>query len=474
MIRTTLLTILAAVVLLLLTIVVGVLVGTAPPQPLPVAAQGGIISNVSVVEPGIGIRSNQTIVVAGNTISEVRPATPEERAGGGGYVMPGLIDMHVHHPGIADSLTAYFNVLYLAHGVTTIRDTGQINEDAAVTYAALEAGEIAGPSVVTCGPILDGPGTVWEQAVLLNENNVAAEVERVAQTGASCIKTYGHLSLPLIRQAQAAAAAHGLKVVSHIPVGVSIDDMPTDDAQHLIGVAAPVGDHPNPMADGWRLFDDARVQHVAEVSLNKNMAHTPTLVFLDSNARRLRHAALAEEFPVHLMPPIFVDLFWLPGQTIRLGGERTEETQQLLEDAFQAGLDATGKLHAAGVKIHAGTDMGNPFSVPGASLVQELRYFQRAGLSIEDALAAATLVPGDFLGGGQARIESGAPADLIQLTDNPLEGLDALDSIEVVVADGRFYPRATLDEAVDRYQSHFNNFVWADLLPVMLAPLMGD
>jgi imidazolonepropionase-like amidohydrolase len=141
----------------------------------------------------------------------------------------------------------------------------------------------------------------------------------------------------------------------------------------------------------------------------------------------------------------------------------------VLADAGERGMRLVQRLHAAGVPVFAGSDTQNPFVVPGASLLRELRLLEQAGLTPEQALAAATTLPGAFLRlPGLGRLEPGAPADLLVLRRDPTQSLDALDSLEAVIADGRLYTRAELDAQLARYREHAEGAVY-DALSVVLV-----
>jgi len=118
-------------------------------------------------------------------------------------------------------------------------------------------------------------------------------------------------------------------------------------------------------------------------------------------------------------------------------------------------------LFRAGVRIHAGTDVGNPFLVPGASLHEELRHLVGAGLTPEEAWLTATRLPGEFLREpGLGTVAAGAPADLLLFREDPTRDLAALATLEAVVAGGRLYSRETLDEALEASQRRYRGWLY--------------
>jgi imidazolonepropionase-like amidohydrolase len=125
---------------------------------------------------------------------------------------------------------------------------------------------------------------------------------------------------------------------------------------------------------------------------------------------------------------------------------------------------AVGELHAAGVPVLAGSDAGNPFVVPGASLEAELGHLVDAGLSPEEAWLAATRRAATALGRpALGRLALGAPADLLVFRDDPTRDLAALATLEAVVADGRLYPKEALDAALARQRADFDGPLRATL-----------
>jgi imidazolonepropionase-like amidohydrolase len=133
--------------------------------------------------------------------------------------------------------------------------------------------------------------------------------------------------------------------------------------------------------------------------------------------------------------------------------------------------EAVRRLHEAGVPIHAGTDVMNPFVVPGASLHEEIRNLAAAGFTAEEALASATIVPGGFLDPAmRGGVQVGAPADLAIFRRDPTRDLADLTTLEAVVADGRLYPRSALDGTLARSKAEFDGPL-ADRVGMLLARL---
>jgi imidazolonepropionase-like amidohydrolase len=111
-------------------------------------------------------------------------------------------------------------------------------------------------------------------------------------------------------------------------------------------------------------------------------------------------------------------------------------------------FDRTGDLNKAGVKLLAGTDTPEAFVFPGFSLHEELELLVRSGLSPLEALRAATYNPAEYLGAldSLGTVGRGKVADLVLLDANPLLDIRNTRRISSVIANGRVFDRARLNE----------------------------
>ena len=114
------------------------------------------ITDVSIVNPNQARQHERTLVIENGRIVSI---AAEHRDGpySGMYVLPGLIDMHSHFTSpLSVGTREIASLLHLAHGVTTIRDTGAVGSDTADIRRRIEAGEFPGPRMFICGPAIDG------------------------------------------------------------------------------------------------------------------------------------------------------------------------------------------------------------------------------------------------------------------------------------------------------------------------------
>jgi imidazolonepropionase-like amidohydrolase len=106
-------------------------------------------------------------------------------------------------------------------------------------------------------------------------------------------------------------------------------------------------------------------------------------------------------------------------------------------------------MHKAGIPFLAGTDTPpGVYIFPGFSLHEELQRLVAAGFTQTEALQTATLNPAKFLGRENelGTIEKGKLAEMVLLDANPLDDIGNTQKIAGVVANGRYYSRADLDQ----------------------------
>jgi hypothetical protein len=445
-----------------------------PPEPLGVPAQGIKLSGVTVINPGIGRHAQQTVVVEGAGIKSVANSASADSGGpyAGMYVLPGLIDMHVHTPPPRSADYQYFFLMYLRYGVITIRDTG--NDGWLLkARAQLLNGEMAGPRAFTCGPIIDGDPPIWPfSRVVRNAGEADKVVDDLANQGADFIKVYERLTPEALWEIEAEAHRRHLRVVGHVPELVRFEDAHIDDVQHLTGTTDVPRkiflDFPEVVvagAKGWHDMDDRRMAFVVKTSLDQHIAHTPTLVVLDRISRRDFDAQRNEPI-VLLMPRWYREVSW---QRSRVGFSR-EDLAAL--ETFGSPLPKmkllVRRMHEAGVTLHVGTDTINPFVVPGASLHEEMRNFLDCGFTPEQVWAAATRENGAALMKNLGVVKSGAPADLLVFKQDPTKDLSKLDDLEAVVTNGRLYTRADLENALARYRAKFSSPMYERVMTTLI------
>jgi cytosine/adenosine deaminase-related metal-dependent hydrolase len=437
--------------------------GLAGPEPLAASPRSDVIlEDVVLVEPGVGRRAHRRIVVENGGIARVTGTKLRGGRWSGTFVLPGLVDHHVHFPPLyMPGQVELFSFLFLRHGVTGVRSLGDVVPGSSLRARAGEReGRFAGPRVATCGRFVDGDPPLFANAVVTRSPEEArAVVEALAAEGYDCIKVYNQLDAATLAAVRDAAGTRGLPVVGHVPFRVPFEEARLDDSQHLLGFV-PLDGPPGfpPEAEGWLTLSDERIDAIVESVLADLAAMTPTLAPIDRMPRARELLADARD-PVHLLlPPWYAHGLWALDRMNPAGRMSSEEVARVAT-VLERQQYVIRRLHEAGVRLRTGTDTLAPMVVPGAALHHELRLLTRAGLSPEEVLALATGSASEVFDlPGLGTLRQGTPADFVIYRDDPTRDLAALDSILAVVQDGRFYERAALDEQQARYRASFDGF----------------
>lgn len=405
---------------------------------------------------------DQTVLVRGERIAALGPREAVEVPAGalridgaGRWLMPGLADLHVH--------LEYFDdpdllTLFLAHGVTTVR-----NMDGRPYLLdwrdRVEAGELAGPTLVTAGPLLDGdPPLLPDNTVVKDAAEASAAVVAQAEAGYDFVKVYTNLSPEAWAAIVEAAEDRGLAVAGHVPREVGIDRVLGSgqaSIEHLDGYDDLIEADDSPFRDRWhwsKLYlampaEAGKIRRAAERTAAAGVWSVPTLVEKEKIAPLEEMVGWLDRPEMRTLPPAAREAWdprtWDPRRA-RLLEDMDAETRETLARGRRNRLALVRALHEAGAGLLVGTDTPQPFVIPGLAVLEEIRLLIEAGLPPEAALAAATREAGRFLGGGFGTVEPGRRADLLLLRGNPLEDPAALERPAGVLARGRWHPEAEL------------------------------
>lgn len=369
----------------------------------------------------------------------------------GQFLIPGLWDMHVHTLAWEWQAEVFFP-LFLANGVTGVRDMGGRLELLHRWREEVRAGRLLGPTLVGPGPIVDGPQPVDPEFSLAVADGEQARsgVRKLKTLGADFIKVYTLLPPEAYFALADEARKQGIPFAGHVPAGVSATQA-SDAGQKSIEHLTPFSGTDRPDFSCGQPDSSAKANECADVFaryVRNSTWQVPTLVTRRTRAY-LDAETVARDARLKYVPQ-FSQQEWHQQRQQRL--RRPKEYFDKLKSEYQQELALTRAMHQAGVRFLAGTDVGVPFLYPGFSLHDELALLVEAGLTPLEALQAATLNPARYLGKEKefGTIEKGKIAALVLLDANPLEDIGNTRRIRAVVVGGRYFNRDSLDKLLDQ------------------------
>jgi Amidohydrolase family len=367
----------------------------------------------------------------------------------GRWIIPGLIDVHAH----LSPAAAWAPRRYLVWGVTTLRDThGALHSVLEIRRRA--NGEAAiGPRVYAAGAMIDGLPTTYPDAIGVNgERDARKAVDRLVSAGVDFIKVYTRIDPSLLRVILDEAHTFNVSVSGHLGMvdAVSAAKSGIVSIEHLTGVPEAISpsrssllaSHYRGFFPGWTAFqrswgdlEPAGLVQLARRLADEKVTLVPTLVLHETLSRlndpdQLRDPSLKDV-------PAEAQRDWnVPGMIHRAGWDDSDfaafRRSRAMQDVF------VRSFAAAGGRIATGTDAPNQLLVPGYSEHRELELLVKAGLSIPEALRAATRNAAVLLGvDSLGMLAPGKVADLVVLTRNPLADIRNTRSIEAVMTHGR-------------------------------------
>ena len=424
-----------------------------------------VINDVTVIPvDGSAPIANATVILRDETIDTVGvglaiPPGARIVDGQGKYLIPGLFEMHAHTSKTRASALG----LYIANGVTTVRDVGGDHEELLRWRREIRAGTRVGPRLVIAGPYLESADNVDRMRNTPPEEMVEPVERTRIPVGSPAraqfvVDSLAKLELDFlkIRTVQdratymalnAAAESHGLALVGHT-FGITAElilEAGQDGIDHFLF----------PTLDS--LTRESRMAHWKQFA-ERGVAIVPTLLVVHGAAFRSPASlqavvddSLGEVDLRRRYISRFMNLDWMEQMLEQLTDERAA-----YRPIYESTVRNLREMHEARMMVLAGSDVAVISVFPGFSLHEELVLFvDELGMTPMEALESATLKPAEFLGRADSvgSIKPGMVADLVLLDANPLQDIRNTASIAGVVVRGTFYDRHDLDDLLEAVAS---------------------
>lgn len=384
--------------------------------------------------------------------------------GSGYYLVPGLVDAHVHLKQSPNDL-----LVYLASGVTGIREmSGNANH---LAWRDAVANGRVGPRMFVASEKLESRGWLdghfqrWTRYRInvRRPGDAAGIVRSLDDAGYDAVKLGSILNRETWVEVDRAAAQTGIPLVGHLPGPVPLEALwgsGQDELAHIEEIVkaldAEFGYYGNSKAAEFLEFVAQRSDEVAVKLVEHDIAVVSSLWLIESIARqKVAPADVMAKVELRYANPGLVEgtplsRGWYAGHNAYEVEPEASPAQREAEVAYwttfaKAHYILLRAMRDKGVQVMAGTDANTAGVVPGFSLHDELQSLVAAGLSPAQALHAATAVPAARMKHRSGAIAPGLRADMVLLRANPLDDITDTRAIEAVVANGRYLDRASLD-----------------------------
>jgi imidazolonepropionase-like amidohydrolase len=354
------------------------------------------------------IDARQTVIVQGGRIAAIGPeastAVPEGASvvdAHGAYLMPGLVDMHVHNA-IRDA------ALYVPAGITMVRNMWGF--PGLLEYARrVQTEQLRVPTIVAVSPGVDGHPASWPYTRFVENPAFARDsIRTVLGEGWSAIKIYDHLPAATYDSVIAVAHAVGIRVIGHVPFEIPVAHALAagqDEIEHLTGYLQAVTTRAGPP---WSSMDPARIPDLVARTVSAGARNCPTLAIISELSRQAAPAS-------H-------------------------------DDVVRNRRRFVKALFDGGARLLIGTDSGIDVVPAGSTIHMELAEFVAAGISPYETLRIATRGAAEALGvlADVGTIEPGRRADLLLVDRNPFADIANVKAMRGVMLRGEWIPRSVL------------------------------
>lgn len=414
------------------------------------------------------ILQNQTVIIRDGVIVEIGDAqrikVPRDARrvnAQGKFLIPGLWDMHVHLDFAGESALP----LFIANGVTGIRDMGGDFLLIKKWRDAISSGTLVGPRIKTSGPILENPKAIerYEKLMQISMANsrigvaapegAADKITYLAKLGVDFLKIRTNANRETYLAIAAEAKRQGLTFVGHAPVGLSLVEVSNAGQKSIEHYLFVLG--PNFTEEQWK--------DVSSIFVKNGTYLVPT--FISGRGFRLtpddQIEAVINDTSGNLdsrrkyVSPELIE-FWSK-ELILKKNERLKLDYYEIE---KKNFEIFRLMKRAGVRLMTGTDLAGPMVFPGFSLHDELGVFVNdVGMTPYEALECATKIPAEFFGlqTSLGTIEKGKTGDVVLLDANPLDGIGNTKKISGVLKDGKFYSRADIEKILSQVKTNFRS-----------------
>ena len=423
-------------------VVCGMLAGSASVQAQDrwLAIEGGTVFDGTGV-----VHENATVLVRGDRVDRIGPMGQIEIPDGaqridasGKFLTPGFIDLHFHYSpgphasidGTGTDANPELPLLFLANGVTTLREMGQWMSDNETWLAGVRAQGYPAPRLLYSGPILDGWNTAYPtiSRVLLDEMDARMAANELMDAGATSLKVYFRLSLAQIAAVIEEADRRNVPVHGHLEIvdPVSAIRLGLDGIEHTRSVGRALVSPKQ--AEEFR-------QSVFRESIYRGAGGLALWAALDPAGPRA-------DALIELMLERNVNL---DGKLAVFEPEFSEEGREVQWAAMRNMGAFTVRYLKAGGPVTMGSHGLVANAPPGLAFQREMETHVESGMTPAETLISATRMGAEALRlPDRGTLAHGMLADIVLFDASPLDDIANARRVHAVILGGRVLDRDRL------------------------------
>lgn len=444
------------------------------------------IENINIIDSVNGLKKNMTIIISGNKILKVEKTNNlilskknKVYDGKGQFIIPGLWDSHIHFAFEKELANSMFN-LFIGHGITSVRDTGGELNFVKKWKKKSEQNPDYFPRVKIAGPLIDGKFNVYNgNSVYFPPLSVkTASVEETKEmvldlikNDVDFLKAYEMLTPEQFETVIKIAKKNNLRVSGHIPLSmdvISASNLGLNSIEHfrniemsstnktqelldkrrnilknkdkILGSTLRTNIHNSQRINSIKNIDSTELNKVLNTLFENDTWQIPTISMYEGLAYESYNDEKWKKSFDYL--PLKIKDKW--NDQISKRESQINDDSKVFSD-WQKSM--TKIMNKKGIKFMAGTDTPIFFQTPGYSLHSELEVLVESGLTPIKAIESATYNPAAYFNmqNELGLITEGYIADLLILSENPLEKISNTRKIEVVIKNGNYLNRKFLD-----------------------------
>ena len=398
--------------------------------------QDVIVKNSKIISLGANLVTEKTAIIIDGTNK---------------YLIPGLIDSHVH---LKESKNDLY--LYLVNGITSVREMA--GRPIALQWKNEIQENGMGPQMfIASPPIYSESGLSsyyyrWTRQCTnySTKDEAEKEIKKIKGQGYDALKMYGFVNPEMFTTTIEIAKKNNIPVIGHIPL-VNLDTFYKSgqkEIAHIEELTVKIIDDfgksiKNNPTEFLAYFKIRSVQ-IAKKLKENNISVTSTIWLCESflNQRfdlklKLKEIELKYANPKIIEGTSLYKLGWLPSKNgYEYDGEDNPDAKKLSLIYWKLYVEAIHIMAKAlvdyKIPIMAGTDANVATVVPGFSLHNELESLSKSGMKNSQTLYSATVQPSDWMKKNTGKIKIGYNSDLVLLSKNPLDDIKNTKTIEYV------------------------------------------